>query len=123
MKKNLYLFIASLCVAFGAIGIFVPLLPTTPFLLLATILYMNSSPRMLRWLLHNRWLGPYIKDYFSRRGISLRLKIRTLSILWITIGLSAIFATERVWVRVILAAVGVGVTIHLLMKKTRQESI
>ncbi|MCK9304544.1 MAG: YbaN family protein [Bacteroidales bacterium] len=121
MKKYIFLVTATICVALGAIGIFVPLLPTTPFLLLAVILYMNSSHRMLRWLMQNRYLSPYIRDYFSGKGIPLRLKIKTLSLLWITLGLSSIFATEKLWVRLVLAGIGTGVTIHLLMKKTRRD--
>ncbi len=107
----------------GIIGIFVPLLPTTPFLLLATVLYMRSSSKLLKWLINNRYLGPYIKDYFSRKGIPLRMKVRSLIILWITLGLSAAYATDKLWVRIILAGIGTGVTIHLLLKKTREDSI
>jgi len=123
LKKYLYVALASLCVVCGIIGIFVPLLPTTPFLLLATILYMRSSSRLLKWLLNNRYLGPYIKDYFSRKGIPLRMKVRSILILWVTLGLSAAYATDKLWVRIILAGIGTGVTVHLLIKKTREDSI
>jgi hypothetical protein len=71
--------------------------------------------------MQNRYLSPYIRDYFSGKGIPLRLKIKTLSLLWITLGLSSIFATEKLWVRLVLAGIGTGVTIHLLMKKTRRD--
>jgi len=123
LKKHLYVALASLCVVCGIIGIFVPLLPTTPFLLLATILYMRSSSKLLKWLLNNKYLGPYIRDYFSRKGIQLRMKVRSIIVLWITLGLSAAYATDKLWVRIILAGIGTGVTVHLFIKKTREDSI
>ncbi|MDZ4058810.1 MAG: YbaN family protein, partial [Bacteroidales bacterium] len=82
MKRQLYIILASIFVGLGTIGIFLPLVPTTPFLLLATYFYMNSSQKRLRWLLRNRLLGPYIRSYLSKEGIPLQLKIRTLILLW-----------------------------------------
>jgi len=123
MKKYIYTALASIFVALGTIGIFLPLLPTTPFLLLAVYFYMNSSGKRLKWLLRNRYLGPYIQDYLSKKGIPLRLKIRTLTILWITLISSILFATENLHVRIFLVIVGIGVTIHITVKKTREGSI
>ena len=107
--------------AIGAIGIVLPLLPTTPFLLLAAACYIRSSPRFHQWLMNNRVLGCYIRDYCSGRGIPLRAKVFTLSLLWLTIGYSAIFVVEMTWVRVLLAAIAVGVTVHLLAIRTARQ--
>ena len=61
--------------ALGIAGIFLPLLPTTPFLLLAAACYVRSSPRLYRWLMNHRWTGEYIRDYREKRGLPLRTKI------------------------------------------------
>jgi len=123
LKKHIYIALASIFIGFGVIGIFLPLLPTTPFLLMAAYFYMNSSYKRLRWLLNNKHLGPYIRSYLSKEGIPLRLKIRTITLLWFTLGATIIFATEKLLIRLILVAIGIGVTIHLLIKKTKHGSI
>ena len=96
MKKSLLLIIGTLSMAVGILGIFVPLLPTTPFLLLAAACYMRSSQKMYNRLLNNRFLGVYIKNYMQGKGIPLKVKLFTVILLWTTIGLSACFATQEV---------------------------
>ncbi|MDD2584464.1 MAG: YbaN family protein [Bacteroidales bacterium] len=120
MKKNLFIALATLFVALGTVGIFIPLLPTTPFLLLAVYFYMNSSKKRLKWLLSNKLLGPYIKSYFSKEGIPVNLKIRTLLILWATMISTMIFATDKIAVRILLTTIAIGVTIHIAVKKTKK---
>lgn len=122
LKKQLYVVLATICVGLGALGIFVPLLPTTPFLLLATYLYMKSSRTRLKWLLRHKHLGPYISSYLSREGIPMKLKIRTITLLWATMITTMIFATDKIFVRVMLGVIATAVTSHLLMKKTRKKS-
>lgn len=104
----------SACVALGVVGMFLPLLPTTPFLLLAAVCYARSSPRLHHWLLANRWFGAYIRNYREGRGMTRGHKTAVLLLLWLTIGSSAIFAIPLWWVRTLLVGVGVGVTLHLL---------
>ncbi len=105
-------------VALGVLGIFVPVLPTTPFLLLAAFCYARSSERFLHWLLTNRWFGAYIKNYREGRGIPLREKLLTIVALWLSIGFSALYVVESWWGKLLLVAVAVGVTAHLLRIKT-----
>ena len=100
--------------AIGVIGIVIPLLPTTPFLLLGAACYLRGSKRMYGWLLSNRWLGGYIRDYREGRGIPLRIKILTLCLLWVTIGYSGIYIVSIGWARVALLAIVIGVTYHIL---------
>ncbi len=123
LKKHIYIALASFFVALGVIGIFLPLVPTTPFLLLAVYFYMNSSKKRLKKLLSNKYLGPYIHDYISKEGMPLRLKIRTISLLWITLIFGIVFATNNLHMRLFLVAVGFGVSIHLIIKKTKEGSI
>lgn len=95
------------------------MLPTTPFLLLAAALYARSSERFYRWLLGQRYLGAYIRDYREGRGIPVRVKVVTLALLWITIGISAIFVVDSLTVRLSLMAVAVGVTVHVVRASPR----
>ena len=104
--------------AIGIVGIFVPVLPTTPFLLLAAACYMRSSERFYRWLVHNRFFGAYIRNYIEGKGIPVKVKVITLTLLWVTIGLSAYFGTDNLIVRIVLGAVAVGVTVHILLRPT-----
>jgi uncharacterized membrane protein YbaN (DUF454 family) len=105
----------------GILGIFVPLLPTTPFLLLAAILYARSSDRFYHWLLYNRWFGSYIRNYLQKRSIPLRAKVFTLVLLWVVIGCSVAFAVESFVARLILALIAIGVSIHVLTLRTLKE--
>ena len=95
-----------------------PLLPTTPFLLLAAACYLRSSQRFYNWLLGNRLLGSYIKNYLEGKGMPLRAKIFSISLLWITIGYSVIFVVEALPIRVVLALIAIGVTTHILHIRT-----
>ena len=109
-----------LCVALGVIGIFVPILPTTPFLLIAAVCFARSSERFYRWLITNRWFGEYIKNYREGKGISLKRKVFAISLLWVTIGYSALVVANQLWIKLLLWAIAVGVTIHLLKIRTYQ---
>ena len=108
----------SLCVALGVVGMFLPLLPTTPFLLLAAVCYARSSPRLHHGLLTNRWFGAYIRNYREGRGISRPHKTAVLLLLWLTIGSSAVYGVTLWWVRLLLIGIAVGVTIHILKIRT-----
>jgi len=111
-----------LCVVLGTLGIFIPLMPTTPFLLLAGWLFLRHSPRCNAWLLRHRWLGVYIRDYQKERGFTLRSKMRMLIILWLTIALSAAMAVSALAIRIFLVVIAIGVTIHILRLKTRERT-
>jgi len=108
----------ALFTALGVLGMFLPLLPTTPFLLLAAWFFARSSKRFLDWLLNNRLCGPYIRNYREGAGISRRRKALTIALLWLTIAASALFFVTPWWGKAGLFVVAVGVTIHLLMMKT-----
>ena len=82
--KTLYIALGTLSLALGILGIFLPLLPTTPFLLLTAALYFKSSPRLYNWLLNHKHLGPYIRNFRENKAIPLRAKIISISLMWIT---------------------------------------
>lgn len=104
--------------ALGVFGIFVPILPTTPFLLLAAFFYARSSQAFLHRLLTNRWLGVYIRNYRDGRGIPLRMKVITITGLWATIGLSIAMVVASPWARLALIAIAAAVTVHLVKIRT-----
>ncbi len=104
----------------GIVGIAVPLLPTTPFLLLAASCYLRGSARMYKWLMTNKYFGEYLKDYRDGRGMPLKVKVGTVSLLWAVITFSAIFATSTLIVRIVLFVVAMGVTIHIVTLKTKK---
>ncbi|MCX7022192.1 MAG: YbaN family protein [bacterium] len=113
LVRGLLVVAGSLCLGLGVLGIFLPVLPTTPFLLLTAICYANGSKRLHDRLLATR-LGAYIRVWRSKRGIPLRLKIGTLALLAVVITVTAVFFVEALWLRILLGAVLIGVSIHTL---------
>ena len=105
----------------GIAGIFLPLLPTTPFLLLAAACFARSSDRLYNWLLNNRWFGRYIRDYLQKRAIRLRVKVFAITVLWLVIGFSGVFVTDSVIFRIMLFLIAAGVTWHLLSVRTLRQ--
>jgi hypothetical protein len=106
----------------GVLGVFLPLLPTTPFLLLAAACFVRSSDRLYSSLMNHRLLGPYIRNYRDHRAISRGALASTLALLWATLAVSAFLTPSTALVRVILLAVGIGVTAHLLSLRRRPGS-
>ena len=98
-----------------------PVLPTTPFLLLAAACYARSSQRFYDWLLTNKWFGNYIRNVLQGKGISLKVKITTITLLWLTIICSVAFAIHDFLVRLVLILIAIGVTIHILSIRTFKE--
>ena len=116
--KYLLILLGSLSLVLGVSGIFLPVLPTTPFLLLSAALYMRSSVRLYNWLLSHKHLGPYIRNFREHRAIPLRVKIVSVSMVWLTLLYCAVFVAWVWWMRVLFIAIAIGVTIHILHYKT-----
>lgn len=118
VKKWFLLGVGTCSVGLAFLGLLLPLLPTTPFLLLAAACYVRSSHRFYQWLMTHRWFGNYIRNYREGRGIPLVTKVVALILLWGTIGYSALFVVASIWLRTVLALIALGVTIHLVSVKT-----
>jgi uncharacterized membrane protein YbaN (DUF454 family) len=104
--------IGSIAVVLAILGIFLPLLPTTPFLLLASACFARGSTRLHAWLLNNRMFGEYLRNYEQGRGIPLRAKVTALAMLWASIGYSA-FTVGSTALIALLISIAIGVTIYL----------
>ncbi len=98
----------------GIVGIFMPVLPTTPFLLVATACYARSSDRFYNALLSNRTFGPIIIDWHENKCISRKIKLISISMIVLTLGFSAGFVVKPVYLKAMLVLLGVGVTIFIL---------
>ena len=108
----------TIFVGLGIIGIFLPILPTTPFLLLAAACYARSSKKFYGRLLNNKLFGVYIKNYREGKGVPLKVKIFSISLLWITILFSVFLIIQISWIGIFLIIIAVGVTVHILTIKT-----
>jgi uncharacterized membrane protein YbaN (DUF454 family) len=129
LVRTLWLIVGTICVVLGAIGIVLPVLPTTPFLLAAAACYYKSSPRMHRWLLNNRWFGEYIRNYKEGRGLTMKTKITALTMLWITIGFSTVFMLNRLLpaqlvlpLQLTMIAIAMAVSTHILRLPTFKKT-
>lgn len=104
------------------IGIIIPILPTTPLLLLAAACYAKSSKRLYNWLLYNKWFGRYIKDWYEGRGISIRTKAVTITFLVLTIGYSTLFVVPGNFGKAVMVGIAIAVAVHILTIPTRERA-
>lgn len=117
LRRGFLIAAGTLSVGVGVAGIFLPLLPATPFFLVAAACYVRSSNRLYRWLLTNRVTGRYIANYWAGNGIPARAKAVSICVLWITLVISALMV-QIWWVWLILGAVAVGVPLFILSLPT-----
>jgi len=102
----------------GVIGIFLPLLPTTPFLLLSATLYVRSSEKLYNWLINQKHLGTYIRNFREHHAIPLRAKIISVSMVWITLIYCSITISEQIWIKALFILLATAITCHILSYKT-----
>jgi len=107
LVRGLLLAAGVACVALGVVGIFLPLLPTTPFMLLAAACFARSSRRFHEWLLANRTFGPLILEWEKHRSLPRRTKLTAIVLMSLTLAVSIVFFVERPWLQALLAAFGV----------------
>jgi uncharacterized membrane protein YbaN (DUF454 family) len=115
--KALVLFVGGLSVVLGVIGIFLPVMPTTPFLLLAAACFMRTSPKFYNWLVGHPKLGKYLVYYLEGKGIPLKAKVYTIATMAISMGVTCYFVPVTA-VRILLPLVGVLVTLYIVRQPT-----
>ena len=102
------------------LGIFLPVLPTTPLLLLAAALFLRGNRGLYDWLLNHPRLGPYITNFMVHRSIPLKIKVISVSMVWITLLNCAIFVAEHWLFRLFFILLATAITIHILSYKTQK---
>lgn len=117
LKKYLYISLGTLSLILGSIGIVLPLLPTTPFLLVSAFFYLRSSRKLYDWLLNHKLFGIYIYSYINYHAIDLKTKIASISLLWITLSISMVIV-NNIYLTLLLTTIAIAVSTHLLMLKT-----
>jgi uncharacterized membrane protein YbaN (DUF454 family) len=120
-KRVFFLVSGFVSLGLAILGIFLPVLPTTPFLLLSAYCFSRSSKKWHQWLLKHKHFGKIIRDYNERRGVSLRIKIFAISFLWITILFSVVVVVEPIVLDFLLITIATFVTIHILKLQTLRD--
>ncbi len=118
LRRGLLIAAGLACVAAGIAGIFLPLLPTTPFLLLAAACFVRSSETLYAWLMNHRWFGSYLRDWREHRAIPVRAKVVTLLLLWPSIAWAAIVVVNHWALRGLLLVIALTVTTVVLRVRT-----
>ena len=102
----------------GIVGLFLPLVPTIPFLLLAVFCFSRSSERFHTWLVEHKHLGPMLKDYLIHVGIPFKAKVAAIGMIWISFPATTLLFVETFWIKVLLLSIAAGVTAYLLLMPT-----
>lgn len=120
--KIFLIIVGSVSLVLGVLGIFLPMLPTTPFLLLSAAAWVKASPSLYEWLINHRVLGEYIRNFREHRAIPLRVKIISVSLVWLTIGY-CIFAIvdEWWWAQVLMTLLATAISWHILSFATLKK--
>ena len=119
LKKKLYIAFGFLVVALAIIGVFIPSLPTVPFLLVALFCFERSSKKYHDMIMNNKYFGPVLQDYYSGKGLTLSVKIK--AILFLSCGMIfSIYKIQNLHARIALAIVWLGVAIHIILLKTKK---
>ncbi len=107
-------------VALAILGLFLPVLPTVPFLLLALACFARSSGRFYVWLIEHEQLGPLVRPYLDGAGMPLKAKVKAILLVWASILLSTLFFVDRLWLQILLPLIALGVTLYLLRLPTAE---
>ena len=112
--RLILIILGFISVFLGILGFVLPILPTTPFLLLAVALFARSSNKFHGWMLNNKWFGKILKDYYDGKGVTVKIKFFAITILWITIIVTIVFALKLFWVRLLLIVIATIVSIYII---------
>ncbi|ADZ90706.1 DUF454 family protein [Marinomonas mediterranea] len=120
-KRIFYIVLGWLSLVTGVIGIFLPLLPTTPLVLLSAWCFSRSSTRFHNWLINHKYFGPIILDWQSGDGIPKKVRNRALIVMWLGMSIS-MFIVWRFWATIGLVTIGVCVSIYMLRMPLKKDS-
>ncbi len=122
MMRGVYIVVGTIALVIGAIGLFLPVIPTTPLVILAAACYYRGSDRLHNWILSSRWFGETVKNYQEGRGLTRDTKVRAISMMWAMILISAWFFVSNLFVRVAIICVAIGVTVYLVRLPTLEKN-
>lgn len=117
LLKGFLIVIGWLSVVLGVIGIFLPVMPTTPFLLLAAACFMRTSPKFYHWLVDHPKLGKYVVYYLDGKGIPMKAKIYTICLIAISMTITS-FIVPVTAVKIALPLIGVLVALYIVRQPT-----
>ena len=118
VKRIIFVIAGTLFLIIGLIGIIIPVLPTTPFLLLAAACYIRGSKRIHNLMINNSLFGDFVKNYLERKGITIRQKITSLLFLWLTITISIYYLIDSFPIIILLFVIAIAVSVHILRIRT-----
>ena len=119
--RSLLLICGFLFTFLALLGAILPLIPTTPFLIVASACFYRSSPRFYNWMMNNRYFGKYLRDYREGKGIRPGVKIAALTFLWLSSVISVLFFVPFLWLKILIISMAAGVTVHIRMIKTKKR--
>jgi hypothetical protein len=119
--RAFFLAAGTLFLALGLAGVFLPLLPTTPFVLLAAACYARGSRRFYDWLLANRTFGPIILEWRRHRSVPYRTKITAIALMSATLAVSIVFFVRPPWLKGLLALMGIGLAVWMYRLPSRDR--
>jgi uncharacterized protein len=122
-KRVFFFSLGTTLLGIGAIGIIIPVLPTTPLVLASFFCFGKSSKRFENWIANNRYFGSYIENYKTKKGIPLDVKLKSIGFLWVTLFISTLFFSNYYYLPLFFIIVGTAVTVHILMLKTANKGI
>ena len=120
LKRTVLMIAGFLFVALGIIGIFLPVMPSIPFLIVASICFSKSSKKFHNLLLNNKWVGPHIKNYHENNGIKVKTKILSIIFQWAGILFTSIFLVHNFFGRILMVIIATGATIYIVSLKTAE---
>ncbi len=121
--RLVYLGLGTVCLGLGILGAVLPLLPTTPFILLSAACYARASDRFYNWLLNNRLFGPMIREWRRHRSIPFRVKVVSIVLMVLTLGVSIVLFVPNPYLQSALAALGVGLAVYLYRIPSRDRPV
>lgn len=121
-RRIIYSILGTLFLVLGAIGIFIPLLPTTPFWLLTAWFYIRSSEKLYNRAMQNRYFGACVRGFMVDKAIPLKTKILIVTVMWLSSILTSLLLVQNIWVVILLFLISVGVTWHVLSFPTKKRT-
>lgn len=120
IKKLTLLILGFTFLILGTIGIVLPVLPTTPFMLLAAGCFSGSNKKMENWIKKNKYFGIYIENYQKGTGVPKKIKIKSIIYLWLSLSI-CFFFIKNIWVIIMIFIIGSIVTVYLMSLKKKEE--